>query len=454
MMRLLTCFAYYFRGQRILPWICGSGAILIALAIFVSGRAAAPLLALGIVFFAGFPILVGGLAFRQLIGNRRVAMVPDMRYFATGALFLLAVCGAALTGFAASSVVPGPSALHVSLLAFAAISLYLVVSQWVFSHRAGALAFILLPFIVLSLGIDNVPIVWEALLVPWAWVALAGLAWLWLAIAVAATALPRKLLVTGSAGSAWGGDAQGRGYSPSLGGPTGDARTGTSAGTLMRGRPDGWRDRWSGTLMIVLLLPVVMSAVFTLMGVPFRSPETRQFGGEFFLLASFFGTCVFPAMIFAEWPIRLRLLWLRVAGDRAGLWRRLERGLWQELLLITANATVIAAAFLVWSDVQRELIWLYVSGAAMFSLTGSYLGFLTRTSGWHSSVQGLLQAFVMLAFLIGSASLWDSDDPLAVFWLLPLLAILALIFRTLARARFLRMDWCAVRPQRFPRRMI
>jgi hypothetical protein len=225
----------------------------------------------------------------------------------------------------------------------------------------------------------------------------------------------------------------------------------TAAESLMRGSSDSWRNRVKGALMIALLIPAVMSASVVLMSVLTRNVEARHFG-ELYLGASFVLVCVLPKVIFGEWPARLRMLWLRASGDRPELWRRTERTLLQEIVLIEAIHLPVAMTFLFLLDAPRDLFCFYLAGAVLGALTGGYAGFLARISDWSFVAQGALSFIVVVVLLFAGVALRNSPEPLAVFWLLPLLLVLALAFRTLARSRFRRMDWCRVRPKRFPRR--
>jgi hypothetical protein len=451
-MRLLACFAYFFRGQRILPWVAAFGAADIALGFLVSGSMKLPLTALGLILIAGFPILVGGLAYRQLIANRRTAVVPDLRFFATGALFLLALFGAALAAWFATLIESRPNPWPVGLLAFALISLYLVISQWLITYRSGAWLFVILPFVVLRVGISSDSAVWEQVFVPWAWLALAGLAWFWLALYVRGEVLPRNLAWAGAAVPS--ADAERPGLWRRLVAPGDTVKYSTPTGTLLRGSGDGWFKRVAGALTTVLLFPVVMSTFVAAFGVTSRNPIAPQIGAEFFLGTSLLGYCIFPALFFAEWPTRLRLLWLRIAGDRLAFWRQIERSLLRDLMLVAIVGCCVAAAFLFWSDVQQDLVYIYLVGSILASFTGSYLGILARVAGWHGALQTLLSMFILLSVLTGGAYLRKGGDPFAVTWLLPPILVLAIIFRREARSRFLRIDWCKVRPLRMPRRPV
>ena len=451
MTRLLVCFAYFFRGVRILPWVSGVGLFMIAFEVFMPGNAAGTLVSFGAILFAGFPTLLGGPFYRQLIGNRRMALVPGLRYFATAALFLLALCGAALAAFAATQLEPRYDPWRVGQLAFALISLYLLVSQWLVARPATMIGFVLLPWIAFGLVFSDRNVATESLLVPWAWLSIAGLGWLWLAIAVSRHALAHRWLARRIPGTAAVSETPGFWQSPDAWlDPSSFA---TAAGTLMRGRGDSWRNRLNGALVMVLLLPAAMSGLVLMLAILGEDTEDPRFGG-IFLGTSFLVVCVLPKALFGEWPARLRLLWLRVAGDRPELWRRTERTLLQEVALIVAILLPVAGGILILYDVPRHFVYVYLAGAALGVLTSSYAGFLARISCWGFVGQAALFVVVIMTFTLVGVALRNSAEPRSVLALLPLLLALALGFRWMARSRFRRMDWCQVRPRRFPRQSI
>jgi hypothetical protein len=448
--RLLGCFAYFFRGLGILTWVSGIGAALLLLDLLLPGDTKGALTGVGAVFLAGFPILVGGLVYRMLIGNRRAAMVPGLRFFATGALFLLALSGAALAAFVGTQFENRhPDPWIVGQLAFAAISIYLLLTQWMVMRLATTMGFVVLPFIILGLLVPDGAIA-QSLFVPWAWLALAGLGWLWLAIAICRPGTPRRWMSAGRAGPGPASGSQPYGIWPRPLPPLDPSRFATAPGTLMRGRGDHWRDRLTGTLTIVLLIPGMLSAFVVLLGVLSGNPERSRFG-EVYIGVSLAFVCILPKAIFGEWPARMRLLWVRVAGDRPALWQRLERSLLQEIMLIVAIHLPVLAGYLALYGAPRDLLYFWLAAAALGTLTSGYAGFLARISGWDFVEQAALFLVIVVTFFLTGVALSNSAEPLTVFLLLPLLLVLALSFRGLARSRFQRMDWCRVRPLRFPR---
>jgi hypothetical protein len=383
--------------------------------------------------------------------------VPRLRYFATGALFLLALFGAAVATLLATQLEPRPDPWIVGQLAFAMISIYLLVSQWTVARPSRAMWFLILPIMAFGFAFSNGHGAPESLFVPWKWLALAGLGWLWLTIVIARQGESHRWLAARDRWAAMraggpdpGSQADRLWQLPFM---TSDPSSfATAAGTLMRGNGDRWRNRLNGALTIVLLAPAAMSAAAMLMAMLGDDDEKGEFG-MVFVSTSLLVVCILPKVVFGEWPARLRTLWLRVPGDRPALWRQIERTLLQDIALIAAIHVPVAVAFLVSLNAPRYVLLLLPAVAALGALTSGYAGFLARISDWSFVEQGALYFVVIVVSMFCGVALFNSGQPLAVFWLLPLILALALTFRTMARSRFERMDWCQVRMKRFPRQL-
>lgn len=174
---------------------------MIVIGLATRGMLLAPLLTMiGAVFAVLFPVLLAGIAFRQLVGNRRIVMIPDVRVFAAGGLFLLALVGTAISLVLFATVATGDSTVGIvsfGLLAFSAISLYLVLSQWLVTHAFGIFALAFLPLLALRLGNWTDPVFVARVTWEWPWLALALGGWAWLLVASRRVASRRKTLPRG-----------------------------------------------------------------------------------------------------------------------------------------------------------------------------------------------------------------------------------------------------------------
>ena len=449
MKRLLRLLWYYFSWQRIMAYITAIGAAMILAGLLYDGIYLTPfLVGAGTLLAVAVPTMLACFAFRQIVGNRHLAMLPRLRSFAVGALVMLALV-ASLMSLAFLYILPEAAPIErpvvVLVLNFSAISVYLLVSQWLVTFPIGTVALAFIPVLVLRLGSVNHPIVASHLDEPWLLFGLVLLGWAWLLAAM------QKAPVLGVSSAAWCGGALGfentwgnQYWMPQIG------ASATAAGTLLRSARDGWPNRIVTQLASALGVPVFCLALLYVMGVPFRQ---GSFDSAFFLFLSLFGICMSASMAFAEWPARLRYLWLRIRGDRCGFWRLLERTLLEETLLVASITTLVALLAFSLTEVPGELLLLYVLGCIVVSLLGSYLGCWIRISGWGHLPQALVLIIVMLICFAVVAYLRDSGDPTILFLLPPALGGLALGFRQLARRGFAKVDWCAVRPLRRARQV-
>ncbi len=452
MRRLLAIFWYYFSWQRTMAYCTISGVLMIGAGLLLHGGSSGAkllgslLVGVGTMCASGFPILLAGIAFRQIVGNRRLAMLPRFRSFAVAALALLSVAGAGMT-LVFVYAIPTPLSVDdpyaLGLLAFAAISAYLLASQWLVVRPLGLVLFAFVPIVLLRLGFGGAPIfeAWHDN--PWPVALLAVCGWVWLLNAVRMRADLRGL-----AAPAWGSEIGpksirgGLWRMPQIGPPA------TSAGTLVLGAGDGWLSRIATELMSVLTLPVLLMLAFYVLRMPIGEPQGRGLGPAFFLMLSFFGVSMSSLLAFAEWPARMRYLWLRSAGDRGAHWRSLERTLLVEALIVAAITTLVASTLRLFTNFPAELLVLYVTGCIVATFAVAYFGFWSRISGWGDMPRVL--CMVVLAFLaLGVVvPLANGASRSTVFWLLPIVGVIGLGFRALARRGFAKMDWCAVRPVR------
>jgi len=451
MLRSLRILHYYFSWQRTMRWVVMIGAVLFAIGMI--SPVLFPLRLLGDVFAIGFPVMTGGLAYRQIVSNRRFALVPGIRVHAAVALFLLAVTAAAaawLTGIGLEAQGLPWDSWTISLHVFSYASLYLVATQWMITNPAGLLAFGIAPIVALRLIGFSEPIVAARLAMVWPWLSLAVCAWAWLLVIARRPGAARPPSGASWAGFGWSGEL---GNDNSVWLPRAGPMA-TALGTMMRGARDGLRNRLLLVLTTVLAFPVTLILLMVAIGAPLRGVSSDTFLPMLFLLASFYGVCTFSSMVYSEWPARLRLVWLRSGGSRDLLWRRLERTLFAELVLIAATVVVIGLAFLLLTGVRREFILLYVVGSCIASVLTGYMGFWIRVIGWHTLAHALLLIVITIGCFMAIMWLRSGGGESAIWYVLPGGAVLAAFFRLLARRGFLRMDWCAIRPARRPRTML
>lgn len=452
MMRTMTLLLYYFRWQRTMFWttVIGVAATVLGLGLLMLSRAAWGLVAFGAVLAIGFPAAFAGFAFRQLISNRRFALVPDLRRTAALALLLMALLASgAMVIFASifsqESLGPG-DLLRFALFAFSAASASLLISQWLVTRSFGLIGFAVLPIVALRLAVLGGPPATVLLGTPGRLAALSIAGWVWLLVAAKRPTLPRPVAAprwAGGASTATRQDGSGNyQWSPHWGSGR------TPAGTLMRGMPDGWGNRLIAIFIALLSFPVTAWLVMLLIGVPAGDAERNPFNARFFLFVSLLGFATMTSIAMAEWPAGLRRVWLRVGGDRSAAWRAMERMLLGDLLAAALAATVVALVFGLFSNIGPAFLALYVAGCLVAAWVLANIGFWTRAAGWHRLVHAFF--FFGLALPCFGVGLYATrnDAPELAFWLVSALAALAIGFRALARRAVLRIDWCAVQPAR------
>ena len=140
---------------------------------------------------------------------------------------------------------------------------------------------------------------------------------------------------------------------------------------------------------------------------------------------------------------RSRRLWLRYDWTRAQIHSRVESGYWQYSAWSLSVLVLIYLALSIYSAFELPAIVLGTSLIALGSIASLYLGLtLTRSLGWFESALAIL---TMVALTLGAFAIIREQWPVAV-QLQVLLAVLAVIFRSLGRSRWLALDWMRCRP--------
>jgi hypothetical protein len=328
----------------------------------------------------------------------------------------------------------------------------MLLSQWLVIYALGLIGFVVLPLIGLRLFNSDSLVKTFALDAPWLLAAIAVLGWVWLIIAMRRGSVPKPV-----APPVWGQNT-----APDSGSESGQilwlpqwGRPASAVGTFLRGMPDGNANRVASLLMATLAFPVAIWLVLFLIGAPPPGNSQQQgFGIGFFLLWSVFGVTMQSSAINREWPARLRYLWLRAGIDRRAGWQLIERSLLSDMLIIAIIAASIALLFALFSSFEAMYLGLYVVGCVMITAMTTYVGFWTRAANWNELVQGLLMISPILLFFVSLGFFRNRDAPEALFWLIPILGLLTVLFRTLAKRRMARIDWCAVRPTRLTRKHV
>jgi len=187
-------------------------------------------------------------------------------------------------------------------------------------------------------------------------------------------------------------------------------------------------------LAIAMLFPI---AIQTLIG--FRLPETWLFYLTLFSIVA--GGLAGRA---AE---RSRAVWLRARWSREQLFTHVEAAFWKHnSLALAALLTLLVVVARVY-DLPSRVIPLGLPLLVIAMVVSMYLGLMmTRGLRW---VESSIAIIVMLATMgVAVMAAREVYDVATVAMLEALLAMLAIVLRFVARARWHRIDWMLCRPER------
>ena len=439
--------------QRLLRGLFYAGVVLIMLGLgayaYTYARGADTKLSLLVAGIGGglalmFSLLTVPFAFRQLLGNRQLALVPRLRRQAGLALFLITSIVAVLLGSIAWFI-DDPVALPRTVLIFGTLSAYLLLAQWVLAHKWGAFVFWLLPTVLLQLSRNKTLLPW--LLTPEVALVMLVLSLLvWFAFAhwlrgLRNTSAPRFVL------DQWNNpELQQQQHHTWLSSKFTIAGIRSASGSLLRGSYDNWRNRLLMQFLLFFMFPVLLNLFLEVLEwnkgnyelKRARNPDTWLMMGLFGSLMVHFYT--------REWLPRARLLWLRSGGDRRQMWQLIQRMSREEVLL----SSLISAAYAL-------LLWLLLDLAPSFALTfvllctsavwfTTYVGHWSRLRDWGWLASMILLLLMLPAMIIVLTLGFKQDNAQ-----LPLLFALACVVlggiaEYASKQRFLRIDWCRLRP--------
>ncbi len=141
---------------------------------------------------------------------------------------------------------------------------------------------------------------------------------------------------------------------------------------------------------------------------------------------------------------RSRVLWLRNAWTRAELFHRVEIAFWRYNAYPLGVLLLLYVAIGSYLEFSTPLLGFGLALLALGSVASLYLGLMmTRGLRWFEAALGIVTMglLMMTAVTIGGTTL----DQISAIELLASLAALALIYRTIASARWNALDWMVCR---------
>lgn len=435
---LLALLRYYLVASSLMAWLAGVGAVLVLAGSLIPGKLGAALMMVGSVLAVLGPVMAGGFEFRRLLASSRIALLPGARPQAVLALAVLAAL-ASLVLWLGVLRLPQVEPLRLLPLFFVGISAWLLATQWLASFRAGML--------VLPVSIMMFPQARQAfpeaalpgLATAWALALATVLAWLLLWRGTGRLGRARALKLLPPQGNS---EERQRAAPPAwLRGQT----VSKGADFLLLGGSDGLWARLRVHATLVFGFPLAFGLMMALLNPASSVTSEIQEDPQLLLVATGYGM-LSMGMLSHDWPARMRMLWLRLGGERAALYPRLERALLRDAALNAACGLGVAVAVWGLTPLPGAQALAYLAIWTVTALWMVYGNLWLRLKGLHWFVHTLfaLGTLAILGTAIGRV-VW-ADEPLSLTLVLAAQAASTVWLRGDARRRFARIDWCRMRP--------
>jgi hypothetical protein len=141
---------------------------------------------------------------------------------------------------------------------------------------------------------------------------------------------------------------------------------------------------------------------------------------------------------------RSRGLWLRCGWSREELFHRVESAYWRHNSQSLAILLLLLVAFGSYLEFSTQLIALGIPLLALGTIVSTYLGLMmTRGLGWAEAGLGAATMALLMAAAVTAAD--ETESLVTTIGLQALLAIAAVVYRAIAKARWTNIDWMLCR---------
>ena len=145
---------------------------------------------------------------------------------------------------------------------------------------------------------------------------------------------------------------------------------------------------------------------------------------------------------------RSRALWLRRPWDRQTLFHNIEMHFWLNNSISRLTILLIlSVSFGIYTKQSTAIITLTMLTVALGTAASTYLGLaITRRLGWLESTMTIGTMVLMMIAIYLFA--WKEADVNVIAWLLFALGSITVMFRQIAKRRWLELDWMVCKPLR------
>lgn len=221
----------------------------------------------------------------------------------------------------------------------------------------------------------------------------------------------------------------------------------TNAGlTLLTGLPDSLGDRIKRAFMICIVSPLSITLIIMAVSLG-RDTDVDALPAlpEFFLIFSFM-TVSIGTYTFSTLAPRTRYLWLRCGGNRLWQWRNMESSMFSNLGIQFLMLMPACLVLLFLTDFSPLLLSQFILSFIAITALITYLGLAAKINNWPDLILFLL----MVSSIVGIILFYFRLIAEAEFLLKSIIDICvfvsALFLRYIAKRGFLHIDWLVIKP--------
>lgn len=221
----------------------------------------------------------------------------------------------------------------------------------------------------------------------------------------------------------------------------------SSAGTLLTGLPDGLGERIARAFMVCILSPLIVTIFLMMIGFGRGSEiETLPSFPEFFLIFSFF-TVSIGTYSNSNLAARSRYLWLRCGGNRHWQWRHMEATMLSNLFIQFCFLLLSCLVILIFTDFSAILVAQFILSLIVVSSLIIYIGLASRINNWPDPLLFIFMVGAIVGIIIFYFRLIMEDEYQLKMLIDIFVILIAFFLRYLAKQGFLHIDWLVIKPE-------